>query len=123
MIGAAGLLLASAALLAPEPSPAEDAVKRVLVLHSFGPDYFHDLEGELRTALGQHSPERVEVFEVPLEFILDPTNHQRHMRMERDIARYFYVVPYGAYFIWGATAGMLVNLYEALAGGETSSRE
>lgn len=67
--------------------------------------------------------EVAEVFEVPLEFVLDPANHQRHMRMERNIARYFYVVPYGEYFIWGATAGMLVNLYEALAGGEISNRE
>ncbi|HJS33800.1 MAG TPA: CoA pyrophosphatase [Alphaproteobacteria bacterium] len=67
--------------------------------------------------------EVAEVFEVPLEFVLDPANHQRHMRIERNIARYFYVVPFGEYFIWGATAGMLVNLYEALAGGETSSRE
>ena len=56
-----------------------------------------------------------EVFEVPLDFVLDPENHQRRSRRERGIERRFYVLPYGDYFIWGATAGMLVNLYEVLA--------
>jgi 8-oxo-dGTP pyrophosphatase MutT (NUDIX family) len=59
--------------------------------------------------------EVAEVFEVPLAFVLDPNNHQRHQRIERGIERHFYVLPYGGYYIWGATAGMLVNLYEVLA--------
>lgn len=59
--------------------------------------------------------EVAEVFEVPLDFVLDPANHQRRGRMEKGIERRFYVLPYGDYFIWGATAGMLVNLYEVLA--------
>ncbi len=57
-----------------------------------------------------------EAFELPLEFVLDPTHHQRHSRVEGGVERYFYVLPYRDYFIWGATAGMLVNLYEILAG-------
>ncbi|MBI3453260.1 MAG: CoA pyrophosphatase [Rhodospirillales bacterium] len=60
--------------------------------------------------------EVAEAFEVPLSFILDPANHQRHSRAECGIARYFWAMPYGARFIWGATAGMLVNLYEVLRG-------
>jgi 8-oxo-dGTP pyrophosphatase MutT (NUDIX family) len=55
------------------------------------------------------------VFEVPLAFILDPANHQRHFREGPDgKRRYFYALPYGDYYIWGATAAMLVNLAEAL---------
>jgi len=56
-----------------------------------------------------------EVFEVPLAFILDPANHQRHFRDGADgQRRYFYALPYGPHYIWGATAAMLVNLAEAL---------
>jgi 8-oxo-dGTP pyrophosphatase MutT (NUDIX family) len=56
-----------------------------------------------------------EVFEVPFSFILDPANHQRHFREGADgLRRYFYALPYGQYYIWGATAAMLVNLAEAL---------
>jgi 8-oxo-dGTP pyrophosphatase MutT (NUDIX family) len=59
--------------------------------------------------------EVAEVFEVPLGFFLDPTNHERHTRLVGGVERYFYAMPYGDYFIWGATAGMLVNLYQRLA--------
>ena len=56
-----------------------------------------------------------EVFEVPFSFVLDPANHQRHFREGPDgQKRYFYALPYGPYYIWGATAAMLVNLAEAL---------
>ncbi len=56
-----------------------------------------------------------EAFEVPLAFILDPANHQRHFREGPDgKRRYFYALPYGPYYIWGATAAMLVNLAEVL---------
>jgi len=59
--------------------------------------------------------EVAEVFEVPLSFILDSTNHQRHSREIRGRRRTFYVLPYRQRYIWGATAGMLVNLAEVLA--------
>ena len=55
-----------------------------------------------------------EVFEVPLEFFLDPANHQRHRREFKENTREFHAMPYGDYYIWGATAGMLFNLYEVL---------
>jgi len=60
-------------------------------------------------------PDEVEAaFEVPLEFLLDPANHQRHSREIRGQIREFHAMPYGEYYIWGATAGMLINLYEVL---------
>jgi len=56
-----------------------------------------------------------EVFEVPLAFVVDPANRQRHYREGPDgTRRYFYALPYGPHYIWGATAAMLVNLAEAL---------
>ncbi len=55
-----------------------------------------------------------EVFEVPLDFLLDPANHQRHSREIRGQIREFHAMPYEEYYIWGATAGMLINLYEVL---------
>jgi 8-oxo-dGTP pyrophosphatase MutT (NUDIX family) len=54
------------------------------------------------------------VFEVPLSFVLDPVNHERHHREVRGQRRQFYVLPYLDHYIWGATAAMLVNLYEKL---------
>jgi 8-oxo-dGTP pyrophosphatase MutT (NUDIX family) len=61
--------------------------------------------------------EVAEVFEVPLAFILDPKNHQRQTRVDfGGVKREFWAIPYGDYHIWGATAGMLVNLYEVLRG-------
>ena len=58
--------------------------------------------------------EVAEVFEVPLDFFLDPANHQRLSRVFEGRKREFYAMPYGDHFIWGATAGMLMNLYERL---------
>ena len=55
-----------------------------------------------------------EVFEVPLAFFLDAANHQRYTRPFLGSDRQFYAMPYGDHYIWGATAGMLVNLYERL---------
>ncbi len=60
--------------------------------------------------------EVAEVFEVPLSFILDPANPQRHSREFLGKPRFFYVFPYEQRYIWGATAGMLVNLRDVLAG-------
>ena len=54
--------------------------------------------------------EVAEAFEVPLSFLLDESNHQRHSAMIRGARREYYAMPYGEYFIWGATAGMLVSL-------------
>jgi 8-oxo-dGTP pyrophosphatase MutT (NUDIX family) len=58
--------------------------------------------------------EVADVFEVPLRFFLDPANHHRESRMFRGVERRFYAMPYKDRYIWGATAAMLVNLYEVL---------
>ncbi len=55
-----------------------------------------------------------EVFEVPLGFLMDPSNHERHSREHMGVVREFYAMPYNGYYIWGATAGMLINLYDVL---------
>ncbi|MGE5640483.1 MAG: CoA pyrophosphatase [Clostridia bacterium] len=64
-------------------------------------------------------PNEVEtVFEVPLAFLLDPRNHVRRTRelMGRTVA--YWEMPYEGHYIWGATAGMIVNLYRHLAPDE-----
>lgn len=53
-------------------------------------------------------------FEVPLAFLMDPGNHKHHAREWRGRQRHYYAMPYGDYYIWGATAGMLRNLQERL---------
>lgn len=55
--------------------------------------------------------EVAEVFEVPLSFLLDEANHHLHRVEVRGKLREYYAMPYGDYFIWGATAGMIVSLY------------
>jgi 8-oxo-dGTP pyrophosphatase MutT (NUDIX family) len=59
--------------------------------------------------------EVTETFEVPLSYILDPRNHNRTERESAGRTRTFYVLPYEGRNIWGATAGILVNLAEVLA--------
>jgi 8-oxo-dGTP pyrophosphatase MutT (NUDIX family) len=61
--------------------------------------------------------EVAEVFEVPLSFLMDPANHERRAVAIGGLSRTFYAIPYlgrRRYFIWGATAAMLRNLYHFL---------
>jgi len=58
--------------------------------------------------------EVAEVFEVPLAFLLDPANHQRNLLLYEGRERHYYAMPYGPHYIWGATAGMLMNFYAFL---------
>ena len=58
--------------------------------------------------------EVAEVFEVPLAFLLEPQNRQRHTREFQGQTVGYYVFEYQGRVIWGATAGMLVNLYRML---------
>jgi 8-oxo-dGTP pyrophosphatase MutT (NUDIX family) len=60
--------------------------------------------------------EVAEVFEVPLEFVLDPCHHQRRSMLYKGQQRSYYVIPYENRFIWGATAAMLVNFARRLTG-------
>lgn len=64
-----------------------------------------------------------EVFEVPFSFLLDPGNHLLQSRDFRGEVRSFFAIPYGRHYIWGATAGLLVNLYRHLAEHDTGARE
>ncbi len=53
-------------------------------------------------------------FEVPLSFFLDPANHERHSGVWQGIRREYYAMSYGDFYIWGATAAMLVNLCDVM---------
>lgn len=55
-----------------------------------------------------------DVFEVPLSFLMDNRNHQRHARLLHGRERHFYAMPYGDRYIWGATAGMIRNMQQRL---------
>jgi 8-oxo-dGTP pyrophosphatase MutT (NUDIX family) len=54
--------------------------------------------------------EVAEVFTVPLSHVLDPAQYRIEQRIWRGQMRRFYVVPYGPYYIWGATARILRGL-------------
>jgi 8-oxo-dGTP pyrophosphatase MutT (NUDIX family) len=58
--------------------------------------------------------EVADVFEVPLEFILDRSNHQRHFRMLGEMRRDYWAIPWLSRYIWGATAAMLLILDRTL---------
>ncbi len=55
-----------------------------------------------------------EVFETPFAFLMDPANHRLDEREWRGQVRKFYAMPHEGRYIWGATAGILRNLYEKL---------
>ncbi|HEY0200080.1 MAG TPA: CoA pyrophosphatase [Burkholderiaceae bacterium] len=63
--------------------------------------------------------EVADVFEVPLAFLMNPANHRRHQFDNDGVRREWFSMPYQdgpkEYFIWGATAGMLRNLYRFLS--------
>lgn len=63
----------------------------------------------------QAQPDEVDdIFEVPLSFLMDVKNRQTQSREWKGMTRYFYVYPHGERNIWGATAGMIKNLYDRL---------
>ena len=88
------------------------------------PDYFTRTGFRVTPIVGLLTPplelkpdprEVEDVFEVPLGFLLDPRNHERHTREFEGAMVGYYVMQHGERRIWGATAGMLVNLYRHLA--------
>ena len=58
-----------------------------------------------------------DVFEVPLEFVLDPAHHVPRKRSFGGHEFLTHDIPYGERHIWGATAGMLLSLYRLLQEG------
>lgn len=88
------------------------------------PDYFTASGYQVTPLVGLVRPpfdlkpdsfEVAEVFETPLAFLMNPANHQRRSVQLEQGVRIFYTMPYQRYFIWGATAAMLRNLYCFLA--------
>ena len=59
--------------------------------------------------------EVAEAFEVPLSFCSRSGNHQRNTLQYQGRTRHYYAMPYEQRYIWGATAGMLMNLYAFLS--------
>jgi 8-oxo-dGTP pyrophosphatase MutT (NUDIX family) len=67
-------------------------------------------------ALTLNPREVTETFEVPLDFLMTPENHQRRSREWKGIEREYYAVPFGDRYIWGITAGIVRNLYDRIYG-------
>jgi 8-oxo-dGTP pyrophosphatase MutT (NUDIX family) len=65
-------------------------------------------------ALAPDAGEVAEVFEVPLDFLLDPANRRRESREIAGRQRRYYAFTYKEHEIWGATAAIIVNLAERL---------
>lgn len=61
-----------------------------------------------------HEAEVAAVFEVPLAFLMNPAHHERHSRDYNGRQRFYYAMPYDGRYIWGATAGMIRNLYSLI---------
>lgn len=55
-----------------------------------------------------------DAFETPFAFLMDPANHVRQEREWKGVMRKFYAMPHNDRYIWGATAGILRNLWERL---------
>lgn len=53
-------------------------------------------------------------FEVPLAFVMDIANHQRHSRDWQGLTRHYYAITFEDRYIWGVTAGILRNLYDRI---------
>jgi 8-oxo-dGTP pyrophosphatase MutT (NUDIX family) len=53
-------------------------------------------------------------FEVPLAFLMDQANVQRHSRDWQGLTRHYYAITFGEHYIWGVTAGILRNMYDRI---------
>ena len=66
-------------------------------------------------SLTPNPSEVAEVFEVPLDYLMDPARHRRHIHVKDGVQREWFSMPWfdgnNEHFIWGATAGMIRNLY------------
>jgi 8-oxo-dGTP pyrophosphatase MutT (NUDIX family) len=61
-----------------------------------------------------HEEEVSAIFEVPLRFLMSPENHALHSLTWKGHLRYFHAMPWQDRYIWGATAGMIMNLYDRM---------
>jgi 8-oxo-dGTP pyrophosphatase MutT (NUDIX family) len=76
---------------------------------------------ELPFSLKADPVEVADIFEVPLSFLLDPANQQRHFRMVGELRRDYFAIPFGERYIWGATAAMLMILDRTLRAEQDST--
>ncbi len=53
-------------------------------------------------------------FEVPLGYLMDQSNVQRHARDWQGMTRHYYAITFGERYIWGVTAGILRNLHDRI---------
>lgn len=65
-------------------------------------------------ALKLNAGEVDNVFEVPLAFLMDQANVQRHSRDWQGMTRHYYAITFGERYIWGVTAGILRNLHDRI---------
>ena len=65
-------------------------------------------------ALTLNTSEVDAAFEVPLAFLMDQNNVQRHSRDWQGMTRHYYAITFGERYIWGVTAGILRNLHERI---------
>jgi len=65
-------------------------------------------------SLSANPHEVAEIFEVPLVFLMDAANCERHTAAWRGQTRAFHAFTYGKHYIWGATAGILIDLRDKL---------
>jgi 8-oxo-dGTP pyrophosphatase MutT (NUDIX family) len=72
-------------------------------------------ETEEEVGLPPDPNEVADTFEVPLAFVMDPANHRREQRDYKGLTRAYYAMVYEERYIWGATAGMILNLFEVLS--------
>jgi 8-oxo-dGTP pyrophosphatase MutT (NUDIX family) len=61
-----------------------------------------------------NTSEVANTFEVPLAFLMDQANVQRHARDWKGVTRHYYAITFGERYIWGVTAGILRNLHERI---------
>ena len=68
--------------------------------------------GKIRTGFSTkiQTSEVSEIFEVPLSYLSNPKNFRVESVKWKGKKRFFYSIPYGPYYIWGATARILKNL-------------
>lgn len=62
--------------------------------------------------------EVAEVFSVPLHFVMNPSRFKIQSRKWQGTERFYYTVPFGPYYIWGATARILRGLADRMYDGQ-----
>jgi 8-oxo-dGTP pyrophosphatase MutT (NUDIX family) len=65
-------------------------------------------------ALTLNTSEVDATFEVPLGYLMDQNNIERHARDWQGMTRHYYAITFGERYIWGVTAGILRNLHDRI---------